>query len=129
MVSLKILQPTEVAPAQNNSPTANPPPDSLLVMVHQALHHEGTTSFGIDKVLSMNRTKPTATHQTKVHGCYVFRHTNTASHQLVDRGTNGDKTGCKINILSIDSNGLTGLNIVTAVSLLETNQGRVISII
>ena len=37
-------------------------------------------------------------------------------------------TGHKINIVGMDNHELTGLDVVTAVSLLDTNQGKVISI-
>ena len=37
-------------------------------------------------------------------------------------------TGCKINIVGIGNNELTGLDVVTAASLLDTNLGKVIGI-
>ena len=37
-------------------------------------------------------------------------------------------TGCKINIVGIDNHKLTGLDVVTAATLLDTNQGNVIGI-
>ena len=46
--------PTEEAPAANTTPTADPPADSLLAMVHQTLHDEQTASSDIDKFLVIN---------------------------------------------------------------------------
>ena len=37
-------------------------------------------------------------------------------------------TGCKINIVGIDNHEFTGLDVVTAASLLDTNPGKVIGI-
>ena len=63
---------------------------------------------------------------------------NLSLHQLIDRGANGGLagsdmrvlhlTGCKINIVGIDNHELTGLDMVTAASLLDTNEGKVIGI-
>ena len=57
---------------------------------------------------------------------------------MVDHGANGGlagldmrvlhKTQCKINIQGIDNHEVTGLDVVTAVTLLNTSQGKVIGI-
>ena len=107
-------------------------------MIHQTLTNEESTSSDIEQVLSVNKTKNTPTCPANIHHCYVFMHTNTSSHQLVDRGANGgldrsemcvlNKTGHKINIIGIDNPELTGFDNVSAASLLATNQGKIIGI-
>ena len=67
-----------------------------------------------------------------------FRHANHTNQQLVDRGANGGLAGSdmrvihrtyrKINIQGIDNYEVTGLDVVTAATLLNTSQGKVIGI-
>ena len=71
---------------------------------------------------------------------YIFTKakTNLSLNQLIDRGANGGlagsdmrvlhHTGCKINIVGIDNHELTGLDVVTTASLLDTNLGKIIGI-
>ena len=59
-------------------------------------------------------------------------------NHLIDRGANGglasadmrvlQKTCRKINIVGIDDHELTGLNVVTAAALLDTQKGPIIGI-
>ena len=99
-----------------NAPVSHPPSD-------------------IDEVLSVN----SANRRTlKTSFIFTKAKTNVSLHQLIDRGANGclagsDKrvlncTRCKIYIVGSDNHGLTGLDVVTTASLLDTNQGKVIGI-
>ena len=66
------------------------------------------------------------------------QHANHTNNQLVDRGANGGlagsdmrvihKTHRKINISGIDNHEVTGLDVVTAATLLNTSLGKVIGI-
>ena len=70
--------------------------------------------------------------------CYFFQHANHTNQQLVDHGANGGLAGSdmhvihrtyrKINIQGIDNHEVTGLDVVTAATLLNTPQGKVIGI-
>ena len=105
-------------------------------MVHEPINAPvNHPSSDIDQVLSVSRAN-TGTLETS----YIFTKakTNLSLHQLIDRGANGGLassdmqvlhcTGHKINIVVIDNQELTGLDGVTAASLLDTNQGTVIGI-
>ena len=103
----------------------------LLRMVHETMNAPvNHPSSDMDQVLSVNRAN-TRTLFTKAK-------TNLSLHQLIDKGANGGlagsdmrvlhHTGHKINIVGIDNHELTGLDVVTAAFLLDTNQGKVIGI-
>ena len=102
-------------------------------MVHQSIHTSDDDASDISNVLSVKRS-----HQIQVCQCYLFQHANHTNQQLVDRGANGGlagsdmrvihKTHCKINIQGIDNHEVTGLDVVTAATLLNTSQGKVIGI-
>ena len=87
----------------------------------------------ISNVLSVKRSR-----QIQVCQCYLFQHANHTNQQLVDRGANGGlagsdmraihKTHRKINIQGIDNHEVTGLDVVTTATLLNTSQGKVIGI-
>ena len=87
----------------------------------------------ITKVLSAKRSR-----QIQVCKHYIFQHANHTNNQLVDRGANGGlagsdmrviyKTHRKINISGIDNHEVTGLDVVTAATLLNTSLGKVIGI-
>ena len=87
----------------------------------------------ISNVFSVKRS-----HQIQVCQQYLFQHANHTNQQLVDRGANGGlagsdmrvihKTHRKINIQGIDNHEVTGLDVVTAATLLNTSQGKVIGI-
>ena len=87
----------------------------------------------ITKVLSAKRSR-----QIKVCKNYLFQHANHTTNQLVDRGANGGLAGSdmrviynthrKINISGIDNHEVTGLDVVTAATLLNTSLGKVIGI-
>ena len=98
--------------------TETTPSDPLLAMVHQSIN---TSDEGI---------------QVCQH--YLFQHANPTNQQLVDHGTNGGLAGSdmhvihrthrKINIQGIDNHEVTGLDVVTDATLLNTSQGKVIGI-
>ena len=74
----------------------------------------------------------------RVHQGYVFARANQSTNHLIDMGANGGFAGAdmrvvqtthrKINIVGIDDHGLTGLNVVTAAALLDTQKGTIIGI-
>ena len=109
------------------------PSDPLLAMVHQSIHTSADDASDITKVLSAKRSR-----QIQVCKDYIFQHANHTNNQLVDRGANGGlagsdmrviyKTHRKINISGIDSHEVTGLDVVTAATLLNTSLGKVIGI-
>ena len=109
------------------------PSDPLLAMVHQSIHTSGDDASDITKVLSAKRSR-----QIQVCKRYLFQHANHTNNQLVDCGANGglagsdmrviDKTHRKINISGIGNHEVTGLDVVTAATLLNTSLGKVIGI-
>ena len=74
-----------------------------------------------------------SSRQIQTHQRYVFARVNQSNHHLIDRGANGGLAGAdmrvihttprKINIVGIDDHELTGLNVVTAAALLDTQKG------
>ena len=117
----------------DESTTDTTPSDPLLAMVHQSIHTSDDDASDISKVLSVKMSR-----QIQVCQRYIFQHANHTSQQLVDRGANGGlagsdmrvihKTHRKINIQGIDNHEVTGLDVVTAATLLNTSQGKVIGI-
>ena len=113
--------------------TETTPSDPILAMVHQSIHTSDDDASDISNVLSVKRS-----HQIQVCQCYLVQHANHTNQQLVDRGANGGLAGSdmhvthkpyrKINIQGIDNHEVTGLDVVTAATLLNTSQGKVIGI-
>ena len=113
--------------------TETTPSDPLLAMVHQSIHTSDDDASDISNVLSVKRSC-----QIQVCQRYLFQHANHTNQQLVDHGANGGlagsdmrvihKTHCKIKIQGIDNHEVTGLDVVTAATLLNTSQGKVIGI-
>ena len=113
--------------------TETPPSDPLLAMVHQSMNTSDDDASDISNVLSVKRS-----HQIQVCQRYLFQHANHTNQQLVDRGANGGlagsdirvihKTHQKINIQGFDNHEVTGLDVVTAATLLNTSQGKDIGI-
>ena len=109
------------------------PSDPLLAMVHRSIHTSDDDASDISDVLSVKRSC-----QIQVCQRYQFQHANHTNQQLVDRGANGGlagsdmhvihKTHRKINIQGIDNHEVTGLDVVTAATLFNTSQGKVIGI-
>ena len=113
--------------------TETTPSDTLLAMVHRSINTSDDDASDISNVLSVKRS-----HQIQVCQRYLFQHANHTNQQLVDCGANGGlagsdmrvihKTHRKINIQGIDNHEVTGLDVVTAATLLNTSQGKVIGI-
>ena len=113
--------------------TETTPSDPLLAMVHQSIHTSDDDASDISNVLSVKRSP-----QIQVCQHYLFQHANHTNQQLVDHGTNGGlagsdmhvihRTNRKINIQGIDNHEVTGLDVVTDATLLNTSQGKVIGI-
>ena len=109
------------------------PSDPLLAMVYQSIHTSDDDASDITKVLSAKRSR-----QIQVCKRYLFQHDNHTNNQLVDHGANRGlagsdmrviyKTHRKINISGIDNHEVTGLDVVTAATLLNTSLGKVIGI-
>ena len=109
------------------------PSDTLLAMVHQSINTSDDDASDITKVLSAKRSR-----QIQVCKRYLIQHANHTNNQLVDHGANGglagsdmhviNKTHRKINISGIDNHEVTGLDVVTAATLLNTSLGKVIGI-
>ena len=121
---------------ENTTDTIKPettPSDPLLAMVHRSINTSDDDDSDISNVLSVKRSR-----QIQVCQCYLFQHANHTNQQLVDRGANGGlagsdmrvihKTHRKINIQGIDNHEVTGLDVVSAATLLNTSQGKVIGI-
>ena len=102
-------------------------------MVQRSINTSDDDASDINNVLSFKSSR-----QIQVCQCYLFQHANPTNQQLVDCGANGDlagsdmrvihKTHRKINIQGIDNHEVTGLDVVTAATLLNTSQGKVIGI-
>ena len=113
--------------------TETTPSDPLLVMVHRSINTSDDAASDISHVFSDKRSP-----QIQVCQCYLFQHANHTNQQLVDHGANGGLAGSdmrvihrthrKINIQGIDNHEVTGLDVVTAATLLNTSQGKVIGI-
>ena len=113
--------------------TETTPSDTLLAMVHQSIHTSADDASDISDVLSVKRSR-----QIQVCQCSLFQHANHTNQQLVDRGANGGLAGSdmrvihkihrKINIQGIDNHEVTGLDVVTAATLLNTSQGNIVGI-
>ena len=113
--------------------TETTPSDPLLAMVHQSINTSADDASDISNVLPAQRSP-----QIQVCQRYLFQHANHTNKQLVDHGANEGlvgsdmrvlhKTHRKINIQGIDNHEVTGLDVVTAATLLNTSQGKVIGI-
>ena len=109
------------------------PSDPLLAMVHQSINSSDDDASDITKDILAKRSC-----QIQVCKCYPFQDANHTNHQLVDCDANGGlagsdmhvlhKTHRKINIQGIHNHEGTGLAVVTAATLLNTSQGKVIGI-
>ena len=113
-------------------------------MVPECLAKGGTDPSDIQNVMSVFNAKGGNSSQhsprkIQVQQRYVFARANQSTHHLIDRGANGglagadmrvlQKTHRKINIVGIDDHELTGLNVVTAAALMDTQKGRIIGIL
>ena len=113
--------------------TETTPSDPQLAMVHGSINTSDDDASDSSNVLSVKRSR-----QIQVCQRYLFQHANHTNQQLVDRGANGGlagsdmrvihKTHRKINIQGMDNHEVTGLDVVTAATLLNTSQGNLIGI-
>ena len=136
--------PQQVHQHSQDEPTEEPPSDtSTQTMVNKCLAERGIDPTGIQNVMSVSYAKRNissdeSSRQIQTHQRYVFARVNQTNHQLIDRGANGGLAGAdmrvihttprKINIVGIDDHELTGLNVVTATTLLDTQKGPIIGV-
>ena len=112
-------------------------------MVHECLTECCTDPSDIHNVKSVINAKGGISSQDsprkiQVHQRYAFARANQSINHLIDRGANGglagsdmrvsQKTHRKFSIVGIDDHELTGLNVVTAAALLDTQKGPIIGI-
>ena len=113
--------------------TETTPSDLLLAMAHQSINTSDAAAPDISNVLSVKRSS-----QIQVCQHYLFQHANHTNQQLVDHGAieglagpdmHGiHRTYRKIKIQDIDNHEVADLDVVTAATLLNTPQGKVIGI-
>ena len=113
--------------------TETTPSDPLLAMAHQSINTSDDAAPDISNVLSVKRSS-----QIQVCQHYLFQHANHTNQQLVDHGANEclagpdmrgiHRTYRKIKIQDIDNHEVADLDVVTAATLLNTPQGKVIGI-
>ena len=117
--NLSKCTPINLMKAPLTPPKLRPP---LLTLYWQCIHTSDDDASDISNVLSVKRSC-----QIQVCQHYLFQHANHTNQQLVDRGANGDLAGSD-NIQGIDNDEVTGLDVVTAATLLNTSQEHVIGI-
>ena len=113
--------------------TETTPSDPLLAMAHQSINTSDDAAPDISNVLSVKRSS-----QIQVCQHYLFQHANHTNQQLVDHGANEGLAGPdmrgihrtyrKIKIQDINNHEVADLDVVTAATLLNTPQGKVIGI-
>ena len=133
--------PKQVHQHSQDEPTEESPSDtSSQTLVNKCLAESGIDPPAIENVMSVSHTKwdissHDSSRQIQTHQRYVFARVNQSNHHLIDRGANGGLAGAdmrvihttprKINIVWIDDHELTGLNVVTAAALLDTQKGPI----
>ena len=136
--------PQQVHQHSQGETTEEPPPDtSAQTLVNKCLAESGIDLTDIQNVMSVSQVKRNissheSSRQIQTHQRYVFARVNQTNHQLIDRGANGGLAGAdmrvlhttprKINIIGIDDHEMTGLNVVTAATLLDTQKGPIIRV-
>ena len=136
--------PTQVHQHSQDEPTEESPSDtSTQTLVNKCLAESGIDPTNIQNVMSVSHAKRDisshdSSRQIQTHQRYVFARVNQSNHHLIDRGANGGLAGAdmrvvhttprKINIVGIDDHELTGLNVVTAAALLDTQKGPIIGV-
>ena len=127
-----------------DEPTEESPSDtSTQTLVNKCLAESGIDPTDIQNVMSVSHAKRDisshdSSRQIQTHQRYVFARVNQSNHHLIDRGANGGLAGAdmrvihttprKINIVGIDDHELTGLNVVTAAALLDTQKDPIIGV-
>ena len=136
--------PQQVHQHSQDEPTEASPPDTpTQTLVNKCLAESGIDPTDIQNVMSVSHAKRSisshdSSRKIHIHQRYVFTRVNQSNHHLIDRGANGGLAGAdmkvlhttprKINIVGIDDHELTGLNVVTAAALLDTQKGPIIRI-
>ena len=136
--------PQQVHQHSQDETKEEPPPDTpVQTLVNKCLAESGIDPTDIQNVMSVSQAKRNISshefsRQIQTHQRYVFAGGNQTNHQLIDRGANGGLAGAdtrvihttprKINIVGIDDHELTGLNVVTAATLLDTQKGPIIGV-
>ena len=136
--------PQQVHQHSQDETTEEPPPDtSAQTLFNKCLAESGIDPTDIQNVTSVSQAKRNissheSTRKIQTHQRYVFAGVNQTNHQLIDRGANGGLAGAdmrvlhttprKINIIGIDEHEMTGLNVVTAATLLDTQKGPIIGV-
>ena len=136
--------PKQVHQHSQDEPTEEPPSDtSTQTLMNKCLAESGIDPTDIQNVMSVSYAKRDisfheSSRQIQTHQRYVFARVNQSNHHLIDRGANGGLAGAdmrvihttprKINIVGIDDHELTGLNVVTAAALLDTQKGPIIGV-
>ena len=136
--------PKQIHKHSQNEPTEESPPDtSTQTLVNKCLPESGIDPTDIQNVMSVSHAKRTisshdSSRKIQTHQRYVFARVNQSNHYLIDRRANGGLAGAdmrvihttprKINIVGIDDHELTGLNVVTAAALLDTQKGPIIGV-
>ena len=136
--------PQQVHQHSQDDTKEEPPPDtSAQTLVNKCLAESGIDPTDIQNVMSVSHAKRNisshdSSRELHTHQRYVFTRVNQSNHHLIDRGANGGLAGAdmrvihttprKINIVGIDDHELTGLNVVTAAALLDTQKGPIIGI-
>ena len=136
--------PQQVHQHSQDEPTEEPPSDtSTQTLVNKCVAESGIDPTDIQNVMSVSYAKRNissheSSRQIQTHQRYVFARDNQSNHHLIDRGANGGLAGAdmrvihttprKINIGGIDDHELTGLNVVTATALLDTQKGPIIGV-
>ena len=136
--------PQQVYQHSQDEPTEEPPPDtSTQTLVNKCLAESGIDPTDIQNVMSVSYAKRNissndSSRKIQTHQRYVFTRVNQSNHHLIGQGANGGLAGAdirvihttprKINIVGIDDHELTGLNVVTAETLLDTQQGPIIGV-
>ena len=129
--------------SQDESTEALPPDTPPQTLVNTCLAESGIDHTDIQNVMSVSHAKRSisshdSSRKLHTHQRYVFTRVNQSNHHLIDRGANGGLAGAdmrvihttprQINIVGIDDHELTGLNVVTAAALLDTQKGPLIGI-
>ena len=136
--------PQQVHQHSQDDATEEPLPDtSTQTLVHKCLAESGTDPTDIQNVMSVSHAKRSisshdSSRKIHTHQRYVFTRVNQSNHHLIDRGANGGLAGAdmrvihttprKFNIVGIDDHELSGLHVVTAAALLDTQKGPIIGV-
>ena len=137
-------KPQQVHFHENDHPPDNSSTEaSTQTMVHEYLSDGGMDPSDINNVISAFKAKAgnppqESSRKSNTHQRYVFARANQPMNHLGDRRANEGQAGAemrvqqrtdrKINILGIDGHELTGLDVVTAAPLFDTQKGAVIGI-